>query len=353
MKLNNLQILRFVAASMVLFSHVQHQAAKLFVEDTSFVPFEPVYWAGGVDIFFVISGFIMYYIASEQFGVAGAPREFLLKRLARIAPPYWFFTMLMVLATFIFANHISHPDFNVSLLVSSLFFVPKLNNYGMFYPVLMLGWTLNFEFFFYLVFSVSLLLSRRIGIVFIAVFMCFVVSLQYLFHLGSSPFAFYSNSIVFEFLFGIALAILFRKGWRLPAVLGWVIVVFAIISMVVLQGLGISNHFWEYRFLWMGLPALVLCAGFVLIGGRKGKSPSCLVLCLSFFGDASYSLYLSHPFSLNFISLLWVKFDLALPWLYVAASCVISLACAIVVYFFIEMPMVGFFARLLSRRRCA
>lgn len=349
MKLNNLQILRFIAASLVLFSHVQHQAVKLFASDASFAPFEPIYWAGGVDIFFVISGFIMYYITSDKFGMRGAPADFLLKRLVRIAPPYWLFTLLMVLSTFLFAKHISHPDFSLSLLLSSLFFIPKINSYGLFYPVLMLGWTLNFEFFFYIVFSLGLLFGKRLGVFLIFTIMFFVASLKYFLPLVESPFAFYSNSIIFEFVLGILLAMFYLDGFRISVRMSFMLVILSVIAMVFFQSFGIASQNWEYRFLWMGIPAVLLCAGFVL-NFDDGIPPSAFMKRLSFLGDASYSLYLSHPFSLNLIALAWTKLGISYPWIYIFISCVFSLLCAVLVFTCVERPLVDSFSRLLPRK---
>lgn len=350
MKLSNLQILRFIAAGLVLFSHVQHQALKLFTANSSFNVFEPIYWAGGVDIFFVISGFIMYYIASDKFGARGATFGFLLKRLARIAPPYWLFTVLMVISTVLFAKHISHPNFSFSLLLSSLFFIPKMNSYGLFYPVLMLGWTLNFEFFFYIVFSIGLLFKRKFGVVLIVLMLLMIASLKFVVNVEGAMFEFYSNPIIFEFVFGIFLAMCFLSGFRLPLLVSVCVVLLSIVLMVTLKSAGIASNYWSYRFLWMGLPALLLCSGFVLSDVKDNNSSNGIRDFLSFMGDASYSLYLSHPFSLNLIALLWVKCKFGTPWLYVGISCFFSLLCAVFVYLWIEKPLVGFSSRLLSVR---
>ena len=113
--MSRLQILRFVAAGMVLFGHAQAEFGKLpglTLAHQLLVP--KGFLAGGVDIFFVLSGFIMYRIAREDFGQPGAGGRFLLHRLARIGPPYWFFTTAMLASALLLPGRVAHSD--VSLL---------------------------------------------------------------------------------------------------------------------------------------------------------------------------------------------------------------------------------------------
>ena len=80
----NIQIIRLLAALLLLFSHVQHEAQKPnFLDKSDFTPWSPIYFAGGVDIFFVISDFIMYHISKNDFFKPKPPQKFILRRLIR------------------------------------------------------------------------------------------------------------------------------------------------------------------------------------------------------------------------------------------------------------------------------
>src|SRR6185437_16127795 len=102
-------------------------------------------------------------------GLPGSPRAFLVRRLIRVVPPYWLFTSAMLLATALFSTRIAHPALDGWHVLASYLFVPWKNPYGRFYPVLILGWTLNFEMFFYALFALGLHWPKRRGLLFIGV----------------------------------------------------------------------------------------------------------------------------------------------------------------------------------------
>ena len=347
--LPNLQILRFLAAAMVLLSHVQHQAGNMRFAGADYVPWNGIYLAGGVDIFFVISGFIMYSISSGDFGRAGAAWQFFARRLVRIVPPYWLFTGAMVVAAFMFAGHIQHPLMSPDHILASLFFLPYANPYGKPYPMLMLGWTLNYEFFFYVVFTLALLFSRRTGLLFVAVVIGGLSILGLFDTFSSLPLSFWSNPIMLEFLLGIGLAMAREKGMRCSPLAAAILIAAGFAAMFVLMQMGIANHEWAVRFLWMGLPALAICAGAVL--PEQPPEAAGVRKPLVFLGDASYALYLSHPFALNLVALFWNRAGLANPYLYIALSCIFSLFVGGAVHAFIEKPMTRYLNQRLKQRQ--
>ena len=112
-----------------------------------------------MDIFFVISGLVIYLSTRDK---PIAPGQFLLNRVLRIVPAYWFYTLLMALLLLVASRWMPHQVFDGQHLLLSLLFIPAENpgGYGL-YPTLNVGWTLNFEMFFYLLFGLAFLVRRR------------------------------------------------------------------------------------------------------------------------------------------------------------------------------------------------
>jgi len=339
--LHNVQMLRFLAAGMVLVSHLQHEVPSVHGLDShGYSPWTPIWFAGGVDIFFVISGFIMYIIAADSFGKPNASQDFIVRRLLRVVPPYWLFTTAMLVAAILFKEHVSHAVLSVPHVIASYLFLPWENPYGQFYPVLILGWTLNFEMLFYLIFAVALRFSLRTGLIVIAATISCIALSGLILNLNSTPFAFWLNPIVMEFLFGIALAYVFRRGVRWQRVTGLPVIAAALGVMVWMQDSGIAGNYWAARCLWMGLPALAICAGAILI--EKQAAPNRIQRALILGGDASFVLYLSHPFSLAIVAAVWPLLGINSPIAYVISAGIVAFASAVVLHLWLEKPVMSY-----------
>jgi peptidoglycan/LPS O-acetylase OafA/YrhL len=334
----NIQVLRFIAAAMVLFSHVQHEIQERpFFRGGSFQPIELVFWPGGVDIFFVISGFIMFYLHSDDFGKPHAASRFLTKRLVRIVPLYWIFTLLMIIASVTFRDQVTHFEITSLNIVASFLFVPAQNSYGWYYPVLMLGWTLNFEMLFYAIFCGSLVFRRQTGMMLMVIVLLVLSVLPLLIAISSTPFAFWCNAIVLEFLFGVWLAKLRLKGIRLGQWTRILIAISGLGAMILFKKLDIAGHYWNWRPFWMGIPAVLICAAAILVDDKG--SAGLLRRTASIGGDASYALYLSHPFAIGLTALLFVKLGIADPWSYILCASIFAVAAAVATHFLLEKPI--------------
>ena len=141
----SIQALRVIAAFMVLAFHVSLEVAKL----TPAAVLTP--GSAGVDLFFVISGFVMLYSSERLFGRPWASAQFFKRRLVRIVPLYWLATTALVLLVAPFAG--------TKAVIASLLFWPYPAGGA---PLLNVGWTLNIEMFFYLVFAAALLAKSRV-----------------------------------------------------------------------------------------------------------------------------------------------------------------------------------------------
>lgn len=345
----DLQILRFVAAALVLVSHVQHEALKgKFLNLDGYHPWSAIFFAGGVDIFFVISGFIMYTISRNDFGQPGAAKYFLLRRLIRVGPPYWIFTTAMIIAAYVFSSHVTHSELDIGHVIASYFFLPYLNPYGGAYPVLILGWTLNYEAYFYLVFAAALLFPRKIGLALLLLVIGGLAAFGTVGMINIMPFAYWSDPIVLEFLFGIGLAMLRARGMRLPRGAGLALIAVGFSFMWLMKQQEIAGNYWHLRALWMGGPALLICGGVVLAADRSGE-PGRARRGLILLGDASYSIYLSHPFALNGVAVIWGHLGApANPWLYVWTALCISIMAGVAVHLLVEKPLTAYLNRRLG-----
>jgi exopolysaccharide production protein ExoZ len=348
--LPRVQALRFAAAAMVLFGHVQHKLPQVPGLDLSQheALANATFFAGGVDIFFVLSGFIMVTITARDFGRAGAPAEFLLRRWARIVPSYWLFTSAMLVSMLLLSDYVQHDRMSAAHTLASYFFIPALNGYGEMYPALILGWTLNFEMFFYIVFAAMLGFRRQRGWLLIgAVVGAF--GLAGLFAAPAAPpLAFWCNPIVFEFLFGMVLGHVHNTGLRWPRALG---------ALVGLAGFGLlyggatlstPSPFWPARFVFMGLPALAICAAAVLTqqAAYTGRLQRLLLLA----GDASYALYLSHPFVLSALALLWLRVGAGEPLVFMLVAVLACIGFAIAFHRCLEKPITLALNKRIERR---
>jgi exopolysaccharide production protein ExoZ len=333
--LPNIQILRFIAALMVLFAHllratVDHKIPQMrSLSDASGIE-----WGTGVDVFFIVSGFIMYYLTSTHFGSGTYAGEFLKRRMLRVVPLYWLFTVLMLFSIWQFNAMVQHTDASPSTVVASLLFYPIARPDGHIKPILLLGWTLEYEMFFYACFALSLLYRRRLALIGLtAVFVTLAVLHRFI-PVAATSLRFWSDPIILEFLLGILLAHLYLRNVRVS----WSMQCALVVTAVALMSLLGHSHFLP-NWIWGGFPAFVLVAALAL-------GPEWSVRPLSMGGDASYSFYLSHPFALNALALAWTRASLPPDaWLFVATGLVFCLFVALGVYRFVELPLLSLLRR--------
>ncbi len=277
----SVQALRALAAWAV----VCHHFMQIFFDFEARGPIGQLFidkGAVGVDIFFVISGLVIF-LSTE--GKALPPARFLLYRLFRIVPAYWLYTVLMALLV-VFARPLL-PDQTVdwSHLLLSLLFIPTENpgGYGI-YPTLNVGWTLNYEMLFYVLFAWALLFRLQVRLLVVAALLFAVCQAWTGFGWVSE---FYRSDIVYEFLLGIGIGMLYRRGWIGPAL--W----------LPLLGIGagllaIYHLPPEPRLLNWGVPSAVLVMASMALERHVERNR-----LLKLLGDCSYSVYLMHVLVLS------------------------------------------------------
>lgn len=315
----SIQYLRAVAALMVLGYHACRWAWRDF--DIG---------AAGVDVFFVISGFILWTIAAER---PVSPGRFLVRRLCRVAPLYWVLTLAAAAAAITWPGFFFDVEPQPLHVILSLAFIPHLNPAGQPFPLISAGWSLNYEAVFYLLFAASMFASVASRFRWLAWGIGGVI----LFGLLVPPAYFLGANLMFlQFLAGVWLA---RR--RLAAGLpgrrpGWGLVV---IAVTLFAGLSFLDLFEAvFRPIWWGVPALALIAGLVMVEDDGGL-PNWP--WLRFLGDASYSIYLTHiPVTESLSHLMDASGPLYVP-VAVAASLGAGAACHIV----LEKPLLALFRK--------
>ncbi|WP_293883616.1 acyltransferase [Sphingomonas sp.] len=327
-----LQSLRFVAAALVLVGHTLMEMVQHNLDEGALAAAQGVPWGIGVDIFFVISGFIITTASIQRPSTPGAVGDFLLHRIVRVWPTYAFFTALMVAATLAVPSFLKHARLDPQHIVASLTFVPwPRPDDGRYYPLLGQGWTLNYEMFFYVSFAVVLFLPARFRVLALWVGGMALIAAGQLFALPQ-PLAFYAHPVIAEFLFGVALSVGYRRLPGSPMLgLGLITAAIVFLSLVPVDTEVPS------RALFAGIPAAAIVAGVLLLGQRGervlgGRLPVLL-------GNASYALYLSHTFVVN--AVLWVMmriFHPVPPMLFLAVAFVGASVVSIVAYRLVEQP---------------
>ncbi len=290
--IKNLQVLRASAALLVAYYHFGYNDIKV-----GFF---------GVDIFFIISGFIMSYVLFKN------KRNFFLKRVIKIVPMYYIVTILISILWFLWP-HLFHNVFvDGSSLIKSLLFIP----YSKFTsgPILSSGWTLNYEMYFYLALSSFLLFTKKTN--FILIGTTLLLSATYLLQLSNIINNYYliflGNPIVFEFILGVILYWGY-KNYKERFNKKLILILLGITSLLCLIGMAYFNlnKVEGNRLLLYGIPSFIITSFFVF---SENKWPAETWIYQWFYrlGNASYVIYLIHPFVMNiFLRLLHplLKFD--------------------------------------------
>jgi exopolysaccharide production protein ExoZ len=338
--LHSIQILRAVAALGVLVYHTSRELAERIGLTGPLS--DIVVGAAGVDLFFVISGFVMVYASDALFAQPGAPRHFLLRRIARIVPLYWATTLLLLLYMWVAHRSLPPGIEPWTGVFASFAFWPYPRTDGVIAPIHALGWTLNYEMFFYAVFAVALLLPGRAAIAAIVALYVALVIMNAA-HPLPQPLGYWCNPIIIEFCFGMLIAAAYLQGVRLPRMgtTGLLAIALAAYALSVVIG-----YRPPWRLLQWGVPGAALVAAFAL--AEVNPIPGVLARAFAFLGDASYSLYLVHPFTIPFVRRVMGP-SLALPLmqsLYPVALIAAAICAAILSYLVFERPI----TRALQRR---
>ena len=278
--LHNIQMLRGLAAVMVLMYHLLPQYEAMGGKLT--LIHDSLSWGFmGVDIFFIISGFIMAYTTFKKERSIINAKTFIKHRLFRVYLGYWPFFFIMFVTYLIFS-----PDRLASLDIINSFFLTSQQILELVLPV---SWSLGYELYFYFLFLFTFLFSIKQLYLYLPIFISFIFLLVlYSLFQPTFPRSFFYSPYLLEFFAGVLLYMYkdhLMKIWLLPVSL-------IIIFIALLYG-DVNYHAGHdiLRIFTLGVAALCIVHIALILEHnnfyRVGKKFEAL-------GNASYALYLSH-----------------------------------------------------------
>ncbi|WP_413725045.1 acyltransferase family protein [Sodalis sp. RH16] len=310
----SVQILRGIAALLVITSHI---AVKSYQKGLS----ESEYFAiggCGVDLFFIISGFIMSYTTS----ITTSWKKFAESRVIRVFPPYWILTTIALIVYLINPSMVNSSGGTTGIFVS-FFLIPNGDKF-----LVQNGWTLSYEMTFYCIYAFSLYVSplkRNLvaSAIMIALFLC-----GFLFKTQQHLINFLFSNLFLEFVLGICAFEVYKRV-KLTPYQSMIMIASSILFLLI----GYKYYF-GIRAISFGIPMFILFIGVVnleFIFEKQNK--------LSLLGDMSYSLYLVHPFILSPLATILVKIGIQSNIIFFVFLMTVSIIASFLFYKKIEYPV--------------
>jgi exopolysaccharide production protein ExoZ len=320
-----IQILRFFAALAVVAFHALGAPPKGFEVPESTLTFALSYGGRGVDLFFVISGFVIFYATHSS---KLTPAEFLRRRIERIAPLYFIVIFTVTMLAITLPATFGTPDwYTPRHIIKSLAFIAFTDGDM---PVVYVGWSLEYEMYFYLAVALLMALTRNVWRNIVVMFSAVAI-------LGQIPgagaalgnYAFFADPMILEFVLGVIVGWVFVNGricWPMPLAAAC-----AIAAVLVTDPTS--------RVIVSGVPAACLVAA-AAWASRRRIDPSWPERTLARLGDASYSIYLAQVQTVSLASIAVAGLFPAIPPLLlmmVTSSIVVALGLALNIL--VERPL--------------
>lgn len=345
----SIQAIRYAAALLVVLDHgIATYSEKIHA--TNLVSTGWRLGEIGVSIFFAISGFIMLLSHFDDFGAQGSVPRFAWKRITRIYPLYWIASLIYAAKTLLSGGLVT-----VATLALSLLLIPYPGaNGAVEKPVYGLGWTLQYEMFFYAVFAFSLLFKRTLGIAICVVTFLIGVASIGLYGDHAWPVVDYLfRPIVLFFVSGMFVFLGWRWLSRRRGEGGFTFSAggLAIGSILLLGAIYLGAYEWSRPFAW-GALFIAALSPLVIASFDDTHADSVKANGMRMLGDATYSLYLTHSFVIGPVARLssrvWADVPLAV---YLIVCVIVSTLVAIATYRFVEKPLMKRLASAAPRRK--
>jgi peptidoglycan/LPS O-acetylase OafA/YrhL len=332
-RIRNLQALRIYAAIPVILYHTNFRLPGV----------RPI-GVFGVHMFFLLSGYIMASICDTD------STAFVRRRLIRIIPLYWTLTLLLYSVAWKFPHLMNATRALPSELLKSLFFVPFQKSNGLYQPILFVGWTVNYEMFFYMMLSIAVLINKRRAALLGGSIMLAVMAACSLFAATSAVARFYSDTVLLECILGLVSYYCVRAvSSRLTPAMKPALMVLAIGSLLLLPCIE-EFGFMVYlpNILRFGPGSFVLICSVCLLALLGADFKAGVIVLL---GDASYVMYLTHPYIEEFLDRVVGRF---LPIFHIdkPIGCLIAMGVVLPISAFLYLKVDKPIVRYLSRVFC-
>lgn len=279
-KIQSIQILRALASIMVVICHTSITNRGGF----------------GVDIFFVISGFIIVYTTEK------ADTPYWLPKVKKIIPLYWFMTLLTSLIILIAPNLFHSYEVNREYFIKSLLFIPYSHN-GINQPVLGLGWTLNYELFFYFIFWCAMKIQYSHRVFITSLVLLYLMVLSNILEFDNYYVQYYGNNIIVEFVYGMIAYYIYVNIIKKYVIQISDVRIWFLVTGILFYMMWEFNDIYQYRGFIEGILALVLFCFSLAFECSQTRWEVLLVK----IGNASYILYLVHIYIVRAVEMIFNK----------------------------------------------
>lgn len=329
---DGMDLLRTIASLMIVVYHAHSIALKHVHTNVSSFIAAPLWWYSCIELFFVMSGFLMVHMSRTLYGRSGGVREFIIRRMVRTPPLYYVFTTIIFLIFLVVPTIQDSPATFYRYLVSLLFY-PSTTP-----PIIAIGWTLNYEVFFYAITAVSIFLAYPFGPLGALLVVSSFATVGLVFPGLPAPFSLWTDPLMFNFSAGMIVALVYYRNICIPQsallFLGFAATVILFLPSMFLSAINDVPRllfFTPGMTLWLAFFTLRSSPYRITFGERQIRS----------FAARTYTLYLCHIIALKLTEKAYFKiFSSSLSvYMYIIVGTVLSVLMAYALFPIIEEPL--------------
>ena len=337
----SLEYLRVIASFMIILFHAHSIAFKHAEQRGEMFFAAPIFWYSCIELFFVMSGFLMIHMSRNLYGRPGGLRNFFLRRATRTPPLYWIYT-LGISALFLLKPSLSSEGpIDGGIILGSLLFYPMASP-----PVITIGWTLDYEVFFYTIIGISILLPYRWGWKFAVAALVSFVALGGALQVKINPWGTWTDPLMLNFALGICVAVAYHAGVTLSRAGRWLAVLLGLFLIFLLHRL-INRDLLRFATMGLGVGLIVASATLNNVQWSLGR----LHHVAHELSNQTYTMYLCHILVLKFFEIFYFRLftGFAAGVGFILVGFVLVVGVSRLLYLIGEKPITAYLRRFLSR----